>query len=290
MKSIEKFLKESRIMKPLEKGEFMENLKAEAEKAKARIMKKMAHAEGISVSEYWYRHVYMNKKQREGAILLFAAVSVTVIKAKLGMPTKQADYLVQSQAIYAALELNTGGFYTTLLPALLILLGDQNDEYSTCLKNMKLGVLGAKGAKITAKSNLKATLNLVLGYINGLAAANQPQSVEIITGCKMMVIAGKSVNKQDMSATKTVTPGQAKLGSLARKNAKGDYIKTIYDWQSAKIPPMALDAPASSLAWLDLPSTMVAKTTSSGNTLGSLMAFRKRTTIIVDGLNVIPDW
>src|ERR1035438_1372419 len=118
MKSIEENLKESKIMKPFEKGEWMENFKAEAEVAKAKLMKKMAHAEGISVSEYWYRHVYMNKKQREGvAIILFAAISSYQIKAKLGMPGKQSAYMLQSQTIHAALALDTGGFYSTLLPA-----------------------------------------------------------------------------------------------------------------------------------------------------------------------------
>lgn len=290
MKNFEKLLKESRIMKPAEGGKFMENFKAEAEKAKARIMKKMAHAEGISVSEYWYRHVYMNKKQREGAILLFAAVSVTVIKAKLGMPRKQADYLIQSESIHAALALDTGGFYTSLLPALLALLDTQNGDYSTALKNMKLGVLGAKGAKITAKSNLKITLNTILAFINGLAAANQAQAVEIITGCKMMVVGAHAVNKQDMSAKKTATAGQAKLGSLAGKNAKGDYVKTMYDWQKAIVPPTAIDAPASSLSWSNLPSTMVAKALSNGNSANTLYAFRKRTTITVDGVDVTTEW
>ncbi|HWY13127.1 MAG TPA: hypothetical protein VN026_17455 [Bacteroidia bacterium] len=289
MKSTEKFEVEIMDHKPSSEWKFFKNLKAEAEKEKAKFMKKMAHAEGISVSEYWYRHIYMNKKQREGAILLFAAVSLSVIKAKLGMPTKQADYLIQSQAIHAALVLNTGGFYTTLLPALLTLLDDQNTEFSTCIKNMKLGVLGAKGAKITAKSNLKITLNTILAFINGLAAANQAQSVEIITGCKMMVVGAKSVNKEDMSATKTVTPGLAKLGSLAGKNAD-KYVKTMYDWQKAIVPPSAPTAPAASLGWTDLPSTMVAKTTSAGNAAGSLVGFRKRTTIIVDGVSVTTDW
>ena len=142
MESIEILTEKTKLIKPLKEGKWMENFKAEAEVAKAKLMKKMAHAEGISVSEYWYRHVYMNKKQREGvAIILFAAISSYQIKAKLGMPGKQSAYLLQSQTIHAALALDTGGFYSTLLPALLTLLDSQNGVFEQSIKNMKLGVL-----------------------------------------------------------------------------------------------------------------------------------------------------
>lgn len=226
-----------------------------------------------------YRLMGSATRRKYRAILL--AVVTRKIKAKLGFTFNTGDtvFLSRSEAIAAAFALDAGGYFAATPFADLALLVTQNTALSTAIQNVKLGVMGAEGAKIAAKEAVKATLDLALGYVNSLARADQVNAVEIITSAAMMVIGAKELNKQDFAVKQSTDSGAVILRSLAGKFANKRVI-TIYDWQQSNTP----DVEAS---WFDLPSTSVANTMVIDLPLDKKVWFRKRTSTRKGGTS---DW
>jgi hypothetical protein len=229
------------------------------------------------------RKLGVTRRFKNFVIFLMSGTTAT-IKAKLGFGIKTEDslFLTKSQAVYAGLLANTGGFFT---PAFLqmALLNTQNGDLATAIENMEAGVLGAEGAKKKAKNKVYATLKLALAYVNFLAANNQPDAVELINQAKMMVIGAPASNKQNMGAKYGLSTGEVILSTLAEKNAKGNYIKTSYLFQ------YSVSTVGGIMIWIDLPTTTVAHLTVIGMSLIPT-SFRVQKTIRVLGKDVIIPW
>ncbi len=209
-----------------------------------------------------------------GPLMVLLALTSRTVKGKLGFTITTADgiFLFNSEAIFNALTLNTGGYYSTPFNH-LALLGTQNAAFASAISDVRLNVLGGEGAKKAAKKALKLTLDSALAYINELARTNQNNAVEIITGAKMMVIGDHSVNKQDFAVKYGDATAEVNLTALAEK-VNGKYVKAIYDWQ------FSID---NGRTWENLPSTTKAKTIATGMLVGIATLFRKRTITVKHG-------
>ena len=216
------------------------------------------------------RRAYKEAKE-ELVQILFAmeqSASGTLIQGKLGFRKgmKDADFAVNAKAIYDALSLNAGGYFNPPfadLDKLLTLIGFFNDAVG----NVKLRVLGAGGAKKTAKNNLYGCLKNALSYINSLAWTLQSVAEEIITGAKMVLRNSKSSKKQVITASYTKAAGEALLQCIALK-VDGKYYAANYSWQ------MSSDG---GKTWVDIGVTSQAKLLVTGLTHGDVLKFRKRT-------------
>jgi hypothetical protein len=215
-----------------------------------------------------------NYNEALGSMVLLI-MSVKTIKGKLGFGINAPDgvFLLNSKAIFQAFTDDVGNFFAASPFALLATLNTQNIALDKSMKDVKMGVLDAEAAKIAAKAALKLTLDTGLDYVNGLARLNQAQAAEIITSAKMMVIAEKSVNKQDFAVKQGSATGEVKLIALAAKyNSKR--VKACYDWQ------YSIDG---GTTWIALDSTLVAKTVAAGMSVDVKTLFRKRFTTAKGG-------
>lgn len=223
---------------------------------------------------------YMKYKQpqelTELQTIFVLAVTMHIIRGKLGFTvnSKDSEVLFKSTAIQEALVLNTGGYYTPAFGQ-MALLGTCITTFSNSINNVNLGVLGAEGAKNTAKVNLMKVLKKALAYVNGLAEDDQANAVEIITGAKMVVIGVPSINKQDFAIKQGPGTGEVILTSLAVK-VDGKYVKAVYEWQ------FSID---NGKTWEPLPVTTTAKTMATGMLPGIATLFRKRTSSAKTGVS-----
>ncbi len=208
--------------------------------------------------------------------IFILAITVHTIKGKLGfkLNSKDSEVLFNATAIQEALVLNTGGYYTPAFGQ-MALLGTCITTFSNSINNVNLGVLGAEGAKNTAKVNLMKVLRKALTYVNGLAEDDQTNAVEIITGAKMIVIGTPSINKQDFAVKQGPGTGEVILTSLAVK-VDGKYVKAVYEWQ------FSID---NGKTWESLPVTTKAKTMATGMLSGIATLFRKRTSSAKTGIS-----
>jgi len=208
-------------------------------------------------------------------IVLLAVIRRRIIKGKLGFTIDTADkiFLFKSKAIFDAITLNTGGFYSPAFSSLTVL-GTQNDDFEQAISNMSLGVLGAEGAKITAKNTLKDTLDEALIYINRLARANQSAAIEMITGACMEVVRNGSYDKPGFAVKLGNGTGEIKLIAKSVK-VDGKYVKATYFWQ------YSID---DGKTWEDLEQTLVAKALATGMLAGVPTVFRTRSKSTKGGL------
>jgi hypothetical protein len=208
--------------------------------------------------------------------LILLAVVLRKIKGKLGFDFQTADlsFLEKSQLIEQALTLDAGSYFTVPFAG-LDTLTTQNTAFKTAIDNVGLGVIGAEGAKTSAKSSLKDTLDLALAYVNALAKADQANAVGIITSAKMEVASFGAINKQDFSVRQGKATGEVILRALAAKiDAK--YVNATYEWQ------YSLTSEASAV-WVNLPLTLMANTVVAGLEPGKIIWFRKRYTTVKGG-------
>ncbi len=207
-------------------------------------------------------------------ILLTSSSSIT-IQGKLGFDKglKDADFLINAQAIFDALTVNISGFYTPPFVDMPKFQGCLKD-FTNAIKNSKQRLLDSAAQKKTAKTNLYGVLKDALAYVNSLAWDNL-DAAAIITGAKMVVKANKTSKKQDFKVKQGLTTGEALIISLALM-LDGKYLKATYYWQ------YSLDG---GVTWIDIPQTSRANTTLIGMPAGVPAKFRKRTYSAKTGLS-----
>ncbi len=201
-------------------------------------------------------------------MLITVSTSGTIIlKGKLGFSRSTADtvFYTKAKAIYDALLLDAGGYYTPAFDR-MVLLNDQIIAFAAAMANVGLKIMGSVGAKKAAKTLLFGTLKDALNFVNTLAYNNQLFSEEIITGANLIVAGSASSRKPDFS----VMAGGSTLEVILTSRAVKDgikYVKASYDWQYSK---------DGGITWVDLDSTQTSKTLAVDMPLGDV-AFRKRT-------------
>ena len=128
---------------------------------------------------------------------------------------------------------------------------------------------GAAEARDVKKGVVLKDLYALLRYVQG-QADNIPASAEAI-----ITSSGFDVKK---SAEHVKAPFEAVNGTVSGTvllRAKSAGKRASYEWQMMPAPPSkSMDAEAP--GWTNLPSTLVAKTSVSGLTPGSIMSFRFR--------------
>jgi len=208
-------------------------------------------------------------------MILFAEVADNIIKGKLGFTrsTRDSNFLTNARGIYAALDLNAGGYYIPAFSRMALLLS-QIEDFETAITNVKTRVLGAAGAKRAAKKVLYGTLEAALDFINNLARLDQTNAIEIITGANMLVCSAHTSRKPDFEVKQGLSTGEVFLVCLAVK-IDDKYVRASYDWQ------YSIDNGAN---WVNLTSTQTAKTYVTGLALVSTK-FRKRTNSKRGGLS-----
>ena len=204
----------------------------------------------------------IGRKSLKAAInrIILMTARPKIIKGKLGFDYNEPDldFLTKSEAIHAALLLNTGGFFTPVFTGLTAM-GTMCVTLDTSIGNMKLGVIGAEGAKVAAKNALAINNINALNYVNNLARNNQTFAIEIITGAKMEVIVPGAINKQDFGVKKTFAAGEVKMTCLAAKKEKGKRVTAVYQYQMSttvgepKIPVDIASISKSSMIVTDIP-------------------------------------
>ena len=201
-------------------------------------------------------------------LALLQSSSGTLIQGKLGFKKelRDADFAVNAKAIYDALFLNIGGYYNPPFADLALLL-DLINAFNVAVGNVKMRVLGAGGAKKTAKNDLYGCLKNALGYVNSVAWNRQSVAEQIITGAKLMLRANTNNRKQIMSAKYTLSVGEVLLQCLALK-VDGKYYKASYIWQVSN---------DGGVTWNDLAITTESKFLVTGLIHGDVLKFRKRT-------------
>lgn len=111
------------------------------------------------------------------AIIMLAfpsSASGKVIQGKLGFAKsmRDTDFSSKAKAIFDALTLNTGGYFSTPF-ADMALFEDMIIAFDASVQNVKLRVLGAGGAQKTAKTDLYGCLKNALAYVNSIAYNRQ---------------------------------------------------------------------------------------------------------------------
>lgn len=238
------------------------------------INKLAAHQKQINV----LKRTYKNQ-----SILLWIGYTKTIKgKSGLNMNTKDGIFLKASEAIAEALTLNTSGFYSPQFTG-LALLNDRNTILDTSIRNVARKVLGCGGAKMKAKKDVMKSLRSAVNFINKLAANDQKNAAEIITGAKMLVIGNYVTNKQDIKAKQGNRQGEIKLRCPAEKDEKGKYMRATYYWQYS----ITINGKK---VWIDLDATSIAETIATGMTRDVWTHFRKRTKKRVNGEDVYSKW
>ena len=200
-------------------------------------------------------------------LILMATVNVPTIKGKLGYSFTAQDgvFLFNSRAIHSGLLANPGGYYTPPFSG-MALLDTAIVNFDTAINDVRDGVRGAEGAKITTKKQLMKMLRKALIYINLLSMDDQTNAVEIITGAKMLVNKPIRVDKQNFSVKQGPGTGLIALSAKAiRVDRK--YYKASYEWQ------FSID---NGRTWENLPVTTKAKTMAVGMLPGIATLFRMR--------------
>ena len=209
-------------------------------------------------------------------IILFAAYART-IKGKLGftLRTRDGNFLSSSRAIYNALLANVGGFYTPAYSGMAAL-DTAIDAFQLSMDDVKNGVRGAEGAKIAAKQAVKVLLDGALAYVNNIAANNQTNAVEIVTGALMVVTTPITQDKQVIAAKQGDSTGEILLRAKAAKNSIGKYVTASYSWQ------FTID---NGVTWENMENTTVAHTVAEGMLPGIATKFRVRIKTSKGGLS-----
>lgn len=214
----------------------------------------------------WRSFNVIKRKGRKSYFLLLISSSAITIQGKIGFGKglKDADFLVNAQAIFDALTTNISGFYTPPFVDMPKFQGAIKD-FTNAIKNSKSRLLDSAAQKKTAKTNLYGCLKDALAYINNLAW-NNLDAAAIITGAKMVQKGSRVSKKQDFTVRQGKNSGEALLTSLAVM-VDGKYLKAIYYWQ------MSVDG---GVTWIDLDDTDIANTMLTGLKVNVPAKFRKR--------------
>ena len=220
----------------------------------------------------------INVLKREGKksyfVLLISSSSITIQgKIGFGKGLKDADFLVNAQAIFDALTTNISGFYT---PPFVDMpkFQDALKDFTNAIKNSKQRLLDSAAQKKTSKTNLYGVLKDALAYINNLAW-NNLDAAAIITGAKMVQKGSRVSKKQDFTVRQGKNSGETLLASVAVM-LDGKYLKAIYYWQ------MSVDG---GVTWIDLEDTDKANTLLIGLKVNVPAKFRKRTKATKTGMS-----
>ncbi|MEI6487558.1 MAG: hypothetical protein WCP52_01275 [Bacteroidota bacterium] len=224
------------------------------------------------VDVYWKSLMKLPPSGERHTLILFA-LSVITIKAKLGMPRRDADFLKQSEDMHLAQANNTLGFFSPAF-ARLVQWKTENEALHNAMTDVTNGVNGAEGIKKDAKKNLQKTLKLALAYVNGLALDNQAKAEAMIEAALMKVIKQSSKSIKDFSVKQMEESGTIQLRSEAAK-IDGKRVNAGYDWQYSI---------NNGATWIALPSTVnKAKTLATDMAIGVATIFRKRVTTTKGG-------
>jgi hypothetical protein len=211
-------------------------------------------------------------EQRKIAHIILVSASVKIIKAKLGMPKGEWEYLAQSRLMRAAINTNTLTFFTPAF-ASLAAWDTQNNALNSALTAIRNKVSGAAGMKTTAMTNLSATLKKALAYVNGLCLDSQINAEAIIGAAFMqMTLTGTRVTKS-ITVKQTTDSGSVECKCPAAK-FEGKRVTATYEKGYSK------DGGAT---WIDLPAIAKCKIVATGLTLGVPVIFRSRVTTTKGG-------
>jgi hypothetical protein len=217
--------------------------------------------------------IHKMKKSRAKAIILLAASSKKIIKAKLGLERGEWQLLAQSRSMREAIFANTLGFFT---PAFLLLpeWKTANDKFNDALVAIENHVDGGKGLKETALFNVNVILKKALAYVNGLCLDSQTTAVSIIGAALML---------------ETNTKGRI-VGPITVKQGNGTGILTC-----SCPAPLENNHPVRTTyekgystdggkTWTDLQPIPGVKSIASGLTIGLPYVFRSRYYTVKGGL------
>ena len=219
------------------------------------------------VQVYW-NNLLKLPSSRERQLMILFALSIITIKAKLGMPTREADFLKHSEDMQEALKKNTLGYFSPAF-ARLNQWKTENENLDKAMTDVTNGVRGAEGRKKNAKANLRVTLKLALAYINELALLNQAKANAIIEASLMVVIQRSARVVKDFAVKQMEATGSILLRSASAK-IDGKYVNASYEWQYTT---------NDGVTWIALPTTInKAKTIAKDMVVGVATIFRKRIT------------
>ncbi|MEI6487502.1 MAG: hypothetical protein WCP52_00995 [Bacteroidota bacterium] len=219
------------------------------------------------VQVYWNNLLKLPSSRERQLIILFA-LSIITIKAKLGMPTRETDFLKHSEDMQEAIKKNTLGYFSPAF-ARLNQWKTENENLDKAITDVTNRVRGAEGRKKNAKANLRVTLKLALAYINELALLNQAKANSIIEASLMVVIHRSARVVKDFTVKQMEATGSILLRSASAK-IDGKYVNASYEWQYTT---------DDGVTWIALPTTInKAKTIAKDMVVGVATIFRKRIT------------
>lgn len=198
--------------------------------------------------------------------MIILAITVWTIKAKLAMPNKKLAFKQRSIDMAQVQTLNVSGYFTVAFTGLALWI-TRNSALDLAIQKQELGT-GTAAAYITARRNVKLSLNLFLIYLNGLALADQVHAEDMITIALCEVTKVPTTNKQDFGIRQGIASGSIVLTAL-KAVIDGKKVSAIYYWQYG----LMVDG---NLVWTDLPETDTSKTIATGMGLGVTTYFRMR--------------
>ena len=207
------------------------------------------------------------KPGQEQRIIILSLTSVRIIKAKLGMPAAENDYLAQSAAMWSAQDSNALSYFTPAFDGMKEWSG-ANADMVTALKALKDGTKGGAGLKTKALARLKAVLLLALAYINKLCGAQQSLAESIIGAALMQVIKNGARVVSDITAKAGKDTASMEVSCPAAK-IDGKRVAASYEKGYSK---------DGGTTWTDLVSLPNCKTIAYGLALNIPYIFRSRYT------------
>ena len=186
--------------------------------------------------------------------------SLRRVRVSLGLPKSGPAYVTGAYYIVECMDGNTW------FPAPVPSLADVKSA-TDALRDAEATALYAGGASKAARDDrwreLKALMQLLRAYVEGVANSNLEHAEAIVKSAGMAVVVTKREDKRVLSVRQGRVSGLLIL--VARMVAK----ECRYSWQ------MSADAGKS---WIDLTPTVSAKTTVSGLEPGKTYLFRVRGT------------
>jgi len=187
----------------------------------------------------------------------------TIIKhllAVLKMPKRIADKITHAQNIVSMMKGNA--YFPTPTPALTTVDAD--------IATLVLAESAAKSKTSGAAPKRDVALEVVLRdlhgltlYVQSIADQNSDKAKEIIEG------AGLAVKKASPRAKSDLTVKSGPVSGTVLLVARGAGGRSAHNWQMSK----------DQTVWIDLPTTLIAKTEVTGLTYGTTMYFRQRAVI-----------
>lgn len=225
---------------------------------------------------WWFKSV---KKMPDGVCKhMIALMAVTaIIKGKLGMPKNINAYKDRSIEMAAVQTANVSTYFTPAFTGLALWIA-RNTALNTAIFNygQKNGT-GSTALIAAAKVNVKASLNLFMAYINGLAAANQALAVSIIETALCIVITRKATTVVDFKYIMGPGSGNIRLKSAA-VSYDGKKVPGTYEFQYGIMVEGVI-------VWISLPSQKNCKIILTGMSTTVTTYFRKRSSTTKGGMS-----